>query len=397
MTFLFDFSRLTPVNRTRDYINPYPPPREEYHPRVISVLTLDSLTKHPKEILAIETQLRLPAPRPILNPLREGNPRAGTPSASKNHQCDQCKLCKGQETEGKGDNGSVDEHPNIFLDNILRRYVERTFDRRGGSRRIHGQVSVRGRRVLSESVTTIATWTVIIAECRRLEKKQMIKESVGKKEEVASTKEVLVNPSFLDQRVTIRGGLFKTCRDQLKRLLKDNLGVFACEPSDMMGIPRQVIENMLNVNPSLDPVCQKRRMFSMEKSGVVANKVAEWVKTGIVCLVRYPTYISNPNLKINMKLNSKKCSFGVKEGKFLGYMVTSEGIRANSKKMKALADLQSPQTLKEMQSMSGKLDSLNRFLAKSAKRSLPFFNTLKNITKENKHEYQWKKEAEEYF
>ncbi|GJU53003.1 reverse transcriptase domain-containing protein [Tanacetum coccineum] len=36
-------------------------------------------------------------------------------------------------------------------------------------------------------------------------------------------------------------------------------------------------------------------------------------------------------------------------------MVTSEGIRANLKKTKALADLQSPRTLKEMQSLSGKL------------------------------------------
>ncbi|GKE97132.1 reverse transcriptase domain-containing protein, partial [Tanacetum coccineum] len=101
--------------------------------------------------------------------------------------------------------------------------------------------------------------------------------------------------------------------------------------------------------------------------------------------------------KINMKSNPKKCSFGVEEGKFLGYMVTSEGIRANPKKTKALADLQSPRTLKEMQSLSEKLASLNRFLAKSAERSLPFFNTLKNIVKENKHEYRWTKEAEEAF
>ncbi|GKB94501.1 reverse transcriptase domain-containing protein [Tanacetum coccineum] len=50
-----------------------------------------------------------------------------------------------------------------------------------------------------------------------------------------------------------------------------------------------------------------------------------------------------------------------------------------------------------MQSLSGKLASLNQFLAKLAERSLPFFNTLKNITKENKHEYQWTKEAEEAF
>ncbi|GJR22197.1 reverse transcriptase domain-containing protein [Tanacetum coccineum] len=101
--------------------------------------------------------------------------------------------------------------------------------------------------------------------------------------------------------------------------------------------------------------------------------------------------------KINMKLNPKKSSFRVEEGKFLGHMVTSKGIRANPKKTKALADLQSPRTLKEMQSLSGKLAALNRFLAKSAERSLPFFNTLKNITKENKHEYRWTKEAEEAF
>nr|GEZ10611.1 reverse transcriptase domain-containing protein [Tanacetum cinerariifolium] len=58
--------------------------------------------------------------------------------------------------------------------------------------------------------------------------------------------------------------------------------------------------------------------------------------------------------RINMKLNLKQCSFGVEEGKFLRYMVTSKGIRANPKKTKAVADMQSPWTLKEMQSLSGK-------------------------------------------
>lgn len=59
--------------------------------------------------------------------------------------------------------------------------------------------------------------------------------------------------------------------------------------------------------------------------------------------------------KINMKLNPKKCSFGVEEGKFLGYLISSEGIRANPKKTRAIADMQSPKSLKEMQSLSGKL------------------------------------------
>ncbi|GJT13294.1 reverse transcriptase domain-containing protein [Tanacetum coccineum] len=40
--------------------------------------------------------------------------------------------------------------------------------------------------------------------------------------------------------------------------------------------------------------------------------------------------------KINMKLNPKRCSFGVREGKLLGYMVMSEGIRGSPKKTKAV-------------------------------------------------------------
>nr|GEU89701.1 retrovirus-related Pol polyprotein from transposon opus [Tanacetum cinerariifolium] len=62
--------------------------------------------------------------------------------------------------------------------------------------------------------------------------------------------------------------------------------------------------------------------------------------------------------------------------KFLGYMVTYEGIHANSKKKKALADMQSPITIREMQSLSGKLASLKRFLARSTERML-------NETKKN--------------
>ncbi|GKA83830.1 reverse transcriptase domain-containing protein [Tanacetum coccineum] len=88
-----------------------------------------------------------------------------------------------------------------------------------------------------------------------------------------------------------------------------------------------------------------------------------------------------------------KCSFGVVEGKFLGYIVTLKGIRVNPKKTKAIADMESLKTLKEMQSLSGKLAALNRFLSRFVKRSLPFFETLKNITKENKDEYKWTEKA----
>ena len=41
---------------------------------------------------------------------------------------------------------------------------------------------------------------------------------------------------------------------------------------------------------------------------------------------------------INMKLNPKKCSFGVEEGQFLGHLITKQGIKANPSKVKAITD-----------------------------------------------------------
>ncbi|GKB64246.1 reverse transcriptase domain-containing protein, partial [Tanacetum coccineum] len=98
--------------------------------------------------------------------------------------------------------------------------------------------------------------------------------------------------------------------------------------------------------------------------------------------------------RINMKLNPKKCSLGVEEGKFIGYTVTSEGVRANPAKTKDIAEMKSPRPWGQMQILSGKLAALNRFLSRLAKKSLPFFETLKNITKENKDDYRWMEDAE---
>nr|GEV76468.1 reverse transcriptase domain-containing protein [Tanacetum cinerariifolium] len=159
-----------------------------------------------------------------------------------------------------------------------------------------------------KGLATLVTRTVIIAECRRIEKKQMIEEESSERaKEVAATKEVLVNPSFTDQRVTIRGGLSKACKDQLRCLLKDNIGVFAREPSDMTGVPRWVIEHMLNVNLSLDPVCQKRRTFSAEKGGVVTNEVSEWVKEGIVRPVRCSL---DEVCRLTLRVRTEPCVYG---------------------------------------------------------------------------------------
>nr|GEW42197.1 hypothetical protein [Tanacetum cinerariifolium] len=99
--------------------------------------------------------------------------------------------------------------------------------------------------------------------------------------------------------------------------------------------------------------------------------------------------------KINMKLNPKKCAFGKREGTFLGYKVDADGLRVSPNKVKAVLDLPSPKCLKDAQKQNKKLASLNRFLSKSAEKSLLFFKTLKKCTK--KSDFQWTLKAEGAF
>ncbi|GJX16674.1 reverse transcriptase domain-containing protein [Tanacetum coccineum] len=99
--------------------------------------------------------------------------------------------------------------------------------------------------------------------------------------------------------------------------------------------------------------------------------------------------------QINMKLNPKKCTFGMQEGMFLGCKVNVEGLKLCPDKADAVLSLPSPGCLKDVQKLNGKLASLNRFLSKSAKKSLPFFKTLKKCTK--KSDFQWTQEAEVAF
>ena len=44
----------------------------------------------------------------------------------------------------------------------------------------------------------------------------------------------------------------------------------------------------------------------------------------------------------NMKLNPRKCAFGVSAEKFLGFIVNSRGIEANPDKIKEVLDIQPP-------------------------------------------------------
>ena len=79
----------------------------------------------------------------------------------------------------------------------------------------------------------------------------------------------------------------------------------------------------------------------------------------------------------NMKLNPGKYAFGVTTGKFLGFMVSQRGIEANPDKIRAIMEVAPPRNVKEVQSLNGKIATLNRFMSRATDKCLPFVRTLK--------------------
>ncbi|KAL0427416.1 UNVERIFIED_CONTAM: Retrovirus-related Pol polyprotein from transposon opus [Sesamum latifolium] len=94
--------------------------------------------------------------------------------------------------------------------------------------------------------------------------------------------------------------------------------------------------------------------------------------------------------RYGMKLNPAKCTFRVRGGKFLGYMVSEKGIEANPKKIEAIMQMSSPKTIKDVQKLTGKVASLACFIYWSANRNLPFFKILRKVK-----DFQWTTEYEQ--
>ncbi|KAM1624723.1 hypothetical protein ACFX2K_022876 [Malus domestica] len=82
-----------------------------------------------------------------------------------------------------------------------------------------------------------------------------------------------------------------------------------------------------------------------------------------------------------MRLNPNKCAFGIGFGKFLGFMISQRGIEANPEKIKAIIDMKEPITSKDIQSLTGKVAALTRFISKAIDRCAHFFKALKGSKK----------------
>src|SRR3954469_23216112 len=96
--------------------------------------------------------------------------------------------------------------------------------------------------------------------------------------------------------------------------------------------------------------------------------------------------------KYRIKLNPKKCVFGVLAGKLLGYMVFARGIEANPEKVQAIAKMQEPTNIKGVQQLTGRPSALSHFISRLGERTLPFYQLRRKGEK-----FEWTEEARKAF
>nr|GEW59454.1 Pol polyprotein [Tanacetum cinerariifolium] len=124
--------------------------------------------------------------------------------------------------------------------------------------------------------------------------------------------------------------------------------------------PKEILATELQLQlPPCPPMIGKQKKENLDSQGSVDPNPDK--ASGLLQRIIDP--YREGGVGSNIRNGIEKKSFGHREepsgtdreeGKFLGYMVTSEGIRENPKKKKAVSDMQSPKTLKDVKKFKGK-------------------------------------------
>ena len=100
--------------------------------------------------------------------------------------------------------------------------------------------------------------------------------------------------------------------------------------------------------------------------------------------------VLNTARKNNIRFNPEKFQFKVAEASFLGMKWTPKGLKVDEKKVQAMAKMQPPKDIKEIQSLLGMVNYLNWFSPVLAQISQPIRNLVKKDVP-----FQWQAEQQQ--
>jgi hypothetical protein len=89
--------------------------------------------------------------------------------------------------------------------------------------------------------------------------------------------------------------------------------------------------------------------------------------------------------RYGLKMDPKKCTFGVSASQFLGFLVHEWGIEISLKSQEAVRTMVPPTTKRELQQLIGKINFIRRFISNLSVRIKPFMDLVKIKADEEFH------------
>jgi len=93
-----------------------------------------------------------------------------------------------------------------------------------------------------------------------------------------------------------------------------------------------------------------------------------------------------------LRLNPAKCTFKVKSGKLLGFIVSQKEIEVDPEKVKSILEMPKPRTEKQVRGFLGRLKYIARFISQLTTTCEPFFKLLRK-----NQSIHWDKDCQEAF
>uniref|UniRef100_A0A2N9H1Z5 Integrase catalytic domain-containing protein n=1 Tax=Fagus sylvatica TaxID=28930 RepID=A0A2N9H1Z5_FAGSY len=224
---------------------------------------------------------------------------------------------------------------------------------------------------------------------------------------------IILDDESLDKSTRIGANITSQTRESIIHFLKNNKDVFAWNHKDMPGYNQIVMDEedqeKTSFITSRGLFCYKVMPFGLKNAGAtyqrlmnqmfhyqIGKNIEVYIDDMLVKSREEDDHLKdiketfNTLRKYQMRLNPSKCAFGVSSGKFLGFMVSQRGIKANPDKIKAILEMQPPRNIKEIQGLTGRIAALNRFVSLSTDKCLPFFKVLRKA-------FEWIDECQKAF
>jgi hypothetical protein len=126
---------------------------------------------------------------------------------------------------------------------------------------------------------------------------------------------------------------------------------------------------------------------------LLGNTVEVYIDDIVVKSVEFSSHVADLRkafdkmCQYGLKMNPRKCAFGVSAGKFLGFIIHEHSIEIDPDRIKSIRNVGSPTCKVKMQKFLGKVNDLRRFISNLA-RKIDAFTPILRL--KNDAEFTWR-------